>query len=76
MYLQARETGLADTVVTLYELTDGDTGAGSELHGLDRLTLVAALRVLERRGAVALLLQPSGGGGDDDEGGDGVKFLS
>ncbi len=67
---QARDAGLVDTVVTLYELTEGDTGAGSELHGVDSRTLVAALRVLEQRGAAALLLQ----GGDGD--GDGVKFLA
>ena len=65
--LQVREKGLANTVCTLFELLQGPTGAGSELHGLDQRVLLAAAAVLAAQGAAVVF------GSETDEDGIGIK---
>ena len=60
--------GLAGSVVTLHEMTDGDAALGSELAGLDADVLRRALAVLERQRRAQVI---SSAGGDL-----GVKFFS
>jgi len=59
------ETGQRGTVLTFYELLEGDATKGREFHGLPRDMLGIALQGLARRGKVGLL-------GEGEEG--GVKF--
>ncbi|KAI7871813.1 vacuolar protein-sorting-associated protein 25 [Spinellus fusiger] len=59
--------GLNNTIVTLYELTEGELTEDQEFHGMDTAILVTCLKVLVQQG-LAQLLQ-----GTDN--GMGVKFL-
>jgi len=59
------ETGQRGTVMTFYELLEGDATRNREFHGLPRDMLGIALQGLARRGKVGLL-------GEGEEG--GVKF--
>ncbi|PHH61317.1 hypothetical protein CDD81_496 [Ophiocordyceps australis] len=44
------DTAQKGSVLTLYELTQGDATRGTELHGLDNDILIKALNVLVKRG--------------------------
>ncbi|KKY36763.1 putative vacuolar protein-sorting-associated protein 25 [Diaporthe ampelina] len=60
------ETAQKGTVLTLYELTEGEGTRGTEFHGLDQDLLQKALNVLVRRGKAQIF------GQEDSQ---GVKFF-
>ncbi|KAI5866191.1 ESCRT-II complex, vps25 subunit [Durotheca rogersii] len=60
------ETAQKGTVLTLYELTDGEATRGTEFHGLDTDLLQKALQVLVKRGKAQIF-------GQEDQ--QGVKFF-
>ncbi|CRK19996.1 hypothetical protein BN1708_003273 [Verticillium longisporum] len=60
------DTAQKGVVVTLYELTEGDTSIGTEFHGMDPDLLLKALQVLAKRGKAQVF-------GQDDS--LGVKFF-
>ncbi|ROW06664.1 hypothetical protein VPNG_06712 [Cytospora leucostoma] len=60
------ETAQKGTVLTLYELTEGEATRGTEFHGLDQELLQKALNVLVRRGKAQIF------GQEDSQ---GVKFF-
>ncbi|KAI0129454.1 ESCRT-II complex subunit [Xylariales sp. AK1849] len=60
------ETGQKGTVLTLYELTEGEATLGTEFHGLDPDLLQKALQVLVKRGKAQIF-------GQEDQ--QGVKFF-
>ncbi|KAI1861681.1 uncharacterized protein JN550_010751 [Neoarthrinium moseri] len=59
-------TGQKNAVLTLYELTEGETTLGTEFHGLDPDLLQKALQVLVKRGKAQVF-------GQEDQ--RGVKFF-
>ncbi|KAK9819282.1 hypothetical protein WJX81_008499 [Elliptochloris bilobata] len=69
IYGWARGAGLEDSVTTVDELSSGDEVAGTELEGLPRELVIAALQELEARGKARLFK----GSSADDE---GVKFFA
>ncbi|KAI0887938.1 ESCRT-II complex, vps25 subunit [Annulohypoxylon maeteangense] len=60
------ETGQKNTVLTLYELTEGDGTRGTEFYGLDAEILQKALQVLVKRGKAQIF-------GQEDQ--QGIKFF-
>lgn len=60
------ETAQKGTVLTLYELTEGEATRGTEFHGLDQDLLQKALNVLVKRGKAQIF------GQEDSQ---GVKFF-
>ncbi|KAL2133790.1 hypothetical protein VTI74DRAFT_1687 [Chaetomium olivicolor] len=60
------ETGQKGSVLTLYELVEGDGTRGTEFHGLDQDLLLKALQVLVKRGKAQVF------GQEDSQ---GVKFF-
>ncbi|KAK6856241.1 ESCRT-II complex- vps25 subunit [Apiospora arundinis] len=60
------ETAQKGTVLTVYELTQGEATRGSAFHGLDRDVLQKALQVLVKRGKAQIF------GQEDSQ---GVKFF-
>ena len=60
------ETAQKGTVLTLYELTDGEATRGAEFHGLDPDLLQKALGILVKRGKAQIF------GQEDSQ---GVKFF-
>ncbi|KAI1380294.1 ESCRT-II complex, vps25 subunit [Hypoxylon crocopeplum] len=60
------ETAQKGTVLTLYELTEGEAAKGTEFHGLDPELLQKALQVLVKRGKAQIF-------GQEDQ--QGVKFF-
>jgi len=62
------ESGLNDTVCTLYELREGESAEGQEFYGLDNGTLIKALRVLEKDKKAQIFK-------GNDAGSFGVKFF-
>ncbi|KAG6361629.1 hypothetical protein INS49_009856 [Diaporthe citri] len=60
------ETAQKGTVLTLYELTEGEGTRGTEFHGLDQDLLQKALNVLVKRGKAQIF------GQEDSQ---GVKFF-
>ncbi|KAM4062940.1 ESCRT-II complex subunit [Hirsutella rhossiliensis] len=46
-----------DSVLTLYELTDGEATRGTELHGMDSQVLLKALNILVKRGKAQIFGQ-------------------
>ncbi|KAJ2161228.1 Vacuolar protein-sorting-associated protein 25 [Coemansia sp. RSA 552] len=65
----ASDRGLCNTVLTVFELTNGDDTADQEFHGLDPATLRRALEELQSQGKAQLFV----GSSDDDA---GVKFFA
>ncbi|KAJ2022216.1 hypothetical protein GGI06_001916 [Coemansia sp. S85] len=65
----ASERGLFNTVLTVFELANGDDTAGQEFHGLDAATLRRALDVLQSQGKAQLFA----GASDEDL---GVKLFA
>eukprot|EP00667_Euglena_gracilis_P023503 EG_transcript_26577 len=63
----ATETGNTNTVCTIHELCEGDTGQGTPFEGIARPVLLKALRLLEKAGRAALIAQ--------DGEVEGVKFF-
>ncbi|KAI9018511.1 hypothetical protein CLU79DRAFT_866163 [Phycomyces nitens] len=59
--------GLNNTVVTLYEITEGDLSEGQEFYGIDNQVLIMAIKVLVKKGDCQLL--------EGTEGYMGVKFF-
>ncbi|XP_042481794.1 vacuolar protein sorting-associated protein 25 isoform X2 [Macadamia integrifolia] len=62
-----KDNGLEDGVMTVEEIRSGIESRGTELHGMDRIVLMRALKLLEQKGKVAMFK----GSSADDE---GVKF--
>ncbi|GLT80620.1 hypothetical protein SLA2020_520510 [Shorea laevis] len=62
-----KENGLEDSVMTVEEIRSGIESRGTELHGLDRIILMRALKLLEHKGKLAIFKGTTA----DDE---GVKF--
>ena len=60
IYAWARENGMGGAVCTFYELTEGDEAAGQPFHGLDRDTLVKALRALQLQKKAELFQEDEG----------------
>ncbi|MCJ1243777.1 hypothetical protein MMC30_000974 [Trapelia coarctata] len=60
------ETGQKGTVLTLYEIMEGEGTMGQEFHGLDPDVLQKALGALVKRGKAQVF---------GSEGGEGVKFF-
>ena len=60
------ETGQKGTVLTLYELTEGDATRDQKFHGMETEVLQKSLNVLVRRGKAQIF------GGEDQQ---GVKFF-
>ncbi|KAH6894379.1 ESCRT-II complex subunit-domain-containing protein [Thelonectria olida] len=60
------ETGQKGSVLTVYELVEGDGTKGSDIHGMDNEVLLKALNVLVKRGKAQIF-------GEDDS--LGVKFF-
>ncbi|RMJ08455.1 hypothetical protein BHE90_012248 [Fusarium euwallaceae] len=60
------ETGQKGSVLTIYELVEGDGTKGTDIHGMDQHVLIKALNVLVKRGKAQIF-------GQDDS--LGVKFF-
>ncbi|KAI8721889.1 hypothetical protein NCS52_00331500 [Fusarium sp. LHS14.1] len=60
------ETGQKGSVLTIYELVEGDGTKGTDIHGMDQDVLIKALNVLVKRGKAQIF-------GQDDS--LGVKFF-
>lgn len=58
--------GFSGTVMTFYELTQGDDTEDADFHGLEHGVLIKALKTLEKQGKCELIV------GDEQE---GVKFF-
>ncbi|KAJ2715580.1 hypothetical protein H4R19_001129 [Coemansia spiralis] len=65
----ASDRGLCNTVLTLYELANGDDTIGQEFHGLDYPTLRRSLEALQSQGRAQLFA----GSSDEDL---GVKIFT
>lgn len=66
IYDYVSSKGFAGSVLTLYELSQGEDTVEEEFHGLEHGVLVKILRTLERQGKCELIV------GDGEE---GVKFF-
>ncbi|KAI3733639.1 hypothetical protein L6452_13087 [Arctium lappa] len=62
-----KENGLEESVMTVEEIRSGIESRGTEIHGMERMVLMRALKVLENKGKLAIFK----GSSTDDE---GVKF--
>ncbi|EPS73641.1 hypothetical protein M569_01114, partial [Genlisea aurea] len=62
-----KENGLDGSVMTVEEIRSGIESRGTEVHGMDRPTLIRALKHLENKGKLVIFK----GNSADDE---GVKF--
>ena len=62
----ADDSGVSNTVCTFFELLEGETGEGSEFHGMHKDVFKKALKILEKRGKAEIFQS-----GDNE----GVKFL-
>lgn len=60
-----KEKSLHNTIVTFYEMLEGDSTEGREFHGLDETIFLKALKVLERSGKATVI---------EMDGNKGVKF--
>lgn len=60
------ESAQKGSVLTIYELTEGEGTRGTELHGIDNDVLLKALNILVKRGKAQIF-------GEDDS--QGVKFF-
>ncbi|KAJ1889524.1 hypothetical protein LPJ66_007982 [Kickxella alabastrina] len=69
IYQWANERGLFNTVLTVFELANGDDTVGQEFHNLDSVTLRRALDVLQSQGKAQLFVGTS----DEDM---GVKLFA
>ncbi|KAI8320400.1 vacuolar protein sorting 25 [Martensiomyces pterosporus] len=69
VYQWASERGLLNTVLTVFELANGDDTIGQEFHDLDPTTLRRALDILQSQGKAQLFVGTS----DEDA---GVKFFA
>lgn len=65
---QATDNGLTGTIMTFYEITDGDLSYTTEFSGLPNSLLRRSLETLVKKGKAQLIRS-----GDGD--GDGVRFL-
>lgn len=66
IYKWAFDNGMANTVCTLYEISNGENSVNEEFYGLDQSVLVKALKTLEAKQKCELMAF------DDNE---GVKFF-
>jgi len=69
IYTWVANSGLSDTVCTLFELHSGDDTANEEFHGIDIGVLRKSLQVLEQRGKAHIFSA-------EDPHEEGVKFFS
>ncbi|KAL3610207.1 hypothetical protein D5086_001227, partial [Populus alba] len=49
-----RDNGFEDSVMTVEEIRTGVESRGTELHGIDRIILMRALKLLEHKGKLAI----------------------
>ncbi|ELR15037.1 vacuolar proteinsorting-associated protein 25, putative [Acanthamoeba castellanii str. Neff] len=68
IYKWVCNSGLTDTVMTVYELREGDSTEGEEFHNLDGQVLLKALQALEKQAKCQVF-----SGHQSDEA--GVKFF-
>lgn len=66
IYDYVKEKSLQNTILTFYELLEGDSTKDREFHQLDELIFLKALKVLERNGKAAVI---------ELDGSKGVKFV-
>lgn len=66
IYKWVSDSGMTNTVCTLFELTNGDDTVNEEFFGLDSGVLKKALQTLEKEGRSELM---------DFDGNEGVKFF-
>ncbi|GET53465.1 ESCRT-II complex subunit VPS25 [Rhizophagus irregularis DAOM 181602=DAOM 197198] len=48
------ETGMSNSIVTVYEIAHGDSAEGFEFHGLDQTILMKALDILVKKGVAQI----------------------
>lgn len=66
IYNYVKEMSLQNTILTFYELLEGDSTREREFHQLDEIILLKALKVLEKAGKAAVI---------EMDGNKGVKFV-
>lgn len=66
IYNYVKEKCLQNTIMTFYELLEGESTSGQEFHQLDEIIFLRALKVLEREGKAAVI---------ELDGNKGVKFV-
>jgi ESCRT-II complex subunit VPS25 len=66
IYSYVKDKGFQNTIMTFYELLEGDSTEGCEFHGLDETIFLKALKVLEKSGKAAVI---------EMDGNKGVKFV-
>lgn len=65
---QISDTGQTGSILTFYELTEGDLAETTEFRGLDSAIMRKALEGLVKRGKAQIIK-------GDESSGDGVRFL-
>ena len=70
LYAWVEETGQKGSVLTVYELREGDAVRGKEWRDMDEGMLRKVLAVLVKRGKAQIFAGQGGG-----DGGEGVKFF-
>lgn len=66
IYDYVKENSLHNTILTFYELLEGDSTKGREFHQLDEVVFLKALKILEKSGKAAII---------EMDGIKGVKFV-
>lgn len=66
IYDYVKEQSLHNSVLTFYELVNGDNTKNCEFHNLDEIVFTKALKVLEKEGKAAII---------ELDGSKGVKFV-
>lgn len=66
IYDYVKEKSLHNTILTFYELLEGDSTNDREFHQLDEIIFLKALKVLEKQGKAAVI---------EMDGNKGVKFV-
>lgn len=66
IYNYVKEQSMQNTILTFYELLEGDSTKDREFHQLDEIIFLKALKVLERAGKAAVI---------EMDGNKGVKFV-
>lgn len=66
IYDYVKERSLQNTILTFYELLEGDSTKEREFHQLDEIIFLKALKILEKQGKAAVI---------EMDGNKGVKFV-
>eukprot|EP00055_Hartaetosiga_balthica_P014565 m.80528 g.80528 ORF g.80528 m.80528 type:complete len:178 (-) comp8623_c1_seq1:251-784(-) len=64
----ACDVGQTDSILTIFELLEGDTGERAPFHGMDKFVFIKSLRQLEKERKAEIL--------EGDEGPEGVKLFA